>query len=214
MDSPSHGWKSGLRAAQLRARACASSTFSLFQPRSGAVAALISPGDERGPEPGTEQKRGAGRERAGCGLQARRAPAGRGAARGGSSDRAGPAASPRPGPFCALLPPPFFLLSSPPSSLLPPPVSLFRPPCSLLPTRAATPARARAHLDRRAPLRAHPLAVALCTSPLNPASWSHTPLEADGGPRGRSAHVPHALGLGDGGGGRSSGYSPALSRSL
>lgn len=64
MDSPSHGWKSGLRAAQLRARACASSTFSLFQPRSGAVAALISPGDERGPEPGIERRRRAGKARA------------------------------------------------------------------------------------------------------------------------------------------------------
>lgn len=70
MDSPSHGWKSGLRAAQLRARACASSTFSLFQPRSDAVAVLISPGEERGPEPGTEQRHGAGRERAGGGLRA------------------------------------------------------------------------------------------------------------------------------------------------
>lgn len=203
MDSPSHGWKSGLRAAQLRARACASSTFSLFQPRSGAVAALISPGEERGRQPGTEERRGAGREQEGGGLEARRAPAGRGATRGGSSDRARPAASPRPGPFCALVPPPFFLLSFPPSSQVPPPVSLFRPPCSLLPTRAATPARARAHLDRRAPLRAHPLAVALRASPLSPASRSQMPL-------GRSAHVPHALRLGW----LSSSYNPAFFRSL
>lgn len=213
MDSPSHGWKSGLRAAQLRARACASSTFSLFQPRSGAVAALISPGDERGPEPGTEQRRGLGWERAGCRLQARRAPAGRGAARGGSSDRAGPAASPRPGPFCALLPPPFFLLSSPPSSQLPPPVSLFRPPCSLLPTRAATPARARAHLDCRAPPRAHPLAVALCASPLNPPVGPTRPSKRREGREDgqRTSRMPSGWG---GDKGRSSGYSPAFSRSL
>lgn len=110
MDSPSHGWKSGLRAAQLRARACASSTFSLFQPRSGAVAALISPGEERGRQPGTEERRGAGREQEG-----RRA----GGAASTRWPRSHPGREQRPGPACCL-PAPWSLLRPGPSSLLSP----------------------------------------------------------------------------------------------
>jgi hypothetical protein len=60
MDSPSHGWKAGLRASQLRARACASSTFSLFHRLChGAGPGGVASG-RAGRGPGVRPERGGG----------------------------------------------------------------------------------------------------------------------------------------------------------
>lgn len=163
--------------------------------------------------PGAEVR--GGQDAGGLRLQARRGSAGGGATPGGRSDRAGPATSPRPGPFSGAL-----LLD--PSSLLSP---LHPPRCSHLPSLSLSSS------PRLPPLRSPASGCHACTrtrtlrlprpsASLTPASRSHTPLEAEGGPRGQSAgslhaHVPHASALSFRGRGRRVALvTAAFSRSL